>query len=173
MTDAPDIQPKTATGRPCDFTPGLATAICTRIADGESLRAICRGDDMPDKATVFRWLSRQEVEFLAFRDQYARACEVRADTVFEEILEIADDNSRDVTEDEDGNEIVDHDHINRSRLRVDARKWMLGKMQPKKYGERIVNEHSGPGGGPIQTVTSAMSAKEAAEAYAATMGEGE
>jgi hypothetical protein len=118
-------------GRPSRYTPGKAAAICARIADGESLRAICAAGH-PDKATVFRWLEAN----LEFRDQYARAREAQADTYADEIVEIADDGTRDYRM-VDGHELVDHDHIARSRLRVDARKWVAAKLRPKKYGEKV------------------------------------
>jgi hypothetical protein len=71
----------------------------------------------------------------------------------EDIIEISDDGSRDyvATSDEDGAHRVDHDHVSRSRLRVDSRKWLLSKLAPKKYGDRVGLEHYGPGGGPIET----------------------
>ena len=93
---------------------------------------------MPDKSTVLRWLaddSRRE-----FRDHYARAREVQADTLAEETVEIADDSSRDFkTVIRDGVEVqvFDHEHVQRSRLRVDARKWFASKLAPKKYGDKL------------------------------------
>jgi len=125
-------------GRPSDYTPEIALAICDRIASGESLRTICTAHEMPDKATVFRWLAAHE----AFRDQYARAREAQADALAEEILDIADETSGDFIEKQLGDEgstvqIVDHEHISRSKLRVDARKWLTGKLAPKKYGDRM------------------------------------
>lgn len=119
--------------RPSSFTQKKADAICLRLADGESLRSICAGKDMPDRVTVFRWLRERE----EFRNQYARAREDQAESIFEEILEIADDGRRDYVEDEEGHQAVDHDHIQRAKLRVETRKWMLGKLAPKKYGERL------------------------------------
>ena len=67
----------------------------------------------------------------------------------DELLEIADDGRNDRIADEDGNERTDHDVIARSRLRVDTRKWLLSKALPKIYGDKVQNEHSGPGGAPI------------------------
>lgn len=60
----------------------------------------------------------------------------------EEILEIADDGTNDwmMRQGENGvalEPIVDHEHISRSKLRVDARKWLMAKMQPKKYGDYV------------------------------------
>jgi hypothetical protein len=128
-------------GRPSDYTPETANAICTLIVDGMSLRSICKRDGFPDVSTVYRWLANHE----DFCEQYARAKEDQADTLADDIIDIADDGSNDyVTKTrEDGStyETVDYDHIARSRLRVDSRKWIAAKLKPKKYGEKI--EHSG------------------------------
>lgn len=94
---------------------------------------------MPDKATVFRWLADRP----DFRDQYARARDEQADFYAEEILQISDDGRNDYYVTEDGTEIVNHDHIARSRLRVDSRKWLASKLAPKKYGDKVDVEHSG------------------------------
>ena len=120
-------------GRPTDYSVELADTICERIADGESLRAICSEDDMPNKATVFRWLANDN----KFSDQYAKARETQADSLFDEILTIADERENDVIVKEDGTELTQHDVIQRARLRVDARKWMAGKLRPKVYGEKL------------------------------------
>lgn len=77
--------------RPSTFTEEVAGLICERLADGESLRSICSQEGMPSKSMVFRWLAANE----AFRDQYARAREAQADTLFDEILDIADDGRND------------------------------------------------------------------------------
>lgn len=120
-------------GRPSDFTPETASVICERLASGESLRAICADSAMPGKTTVFRWLSVNE----PFRDQYARARVLQLEHMAEEILEISDDGSRDTYEDENGNIRTDHDVVARSRLRVDTRKWLMSKLAPKKYGDKL------------------------------------
>ena len=139
-------------GRPSDYTDGIAKTICLRIADGESLRSVCLDDDMPDKSTVMRWLAKHD----DFRDQYARARELQADSIFDEILDIADDGSNDWMErkDSDGNNIgwrENGEAMRRSALRVDARKWMAGKLRPKKYGEKV--QHTGADGeGPVTVV---------------------
>lgn len=138
-----NIQRKGKTGRPSSFTQAKADAICERLAKGESLRSICVDAAMPDQNSVYRWLR----SFEAFRQQYARAREDQAETIFDEMLGIADDSSRDTVtkENDDGStyETVDHDHIQRSKLRIEARKWVLGKLAPKKYGEKQQIEHSG------------------------------
>ncbi len=126
------------TGRPSDFTQATADIICARLADGESLRAICASDDMPSKTSVFRWLAVNE----AFRDQYARAREAQADHLVDEILEISDDATNDwmVRNGKDGEDstyVLNGEHVQRSRLRVDSRKWFASKVAPKKYGEKL------------------------------------
>ncbi len=83
-----------------------------------------------------------------FRTQYAHAREMQADTLFDEALEIADEASEDWTTAKDGTRVLDHEHVQRSRLRVDTRKWAAGKLAPKRYGDKI--QHTGDGGGPIR-----------------------
>lgn len=123
--------------RPTDYSRAMADKICELLAGGKSLRKICLADDMPHKATVCRWLAIHP----AFRDQYACAREVQADELFDETLEIADDGTKDFVKktNADGSEYdaVDHEHIQRSKLRVDTRKWMASKLAPKKYGEKV------------------------------------
>lgn len=137
------------TGRPSAFTEAVAEAICQRLIDGESLRSVCDDKAMPDKATIFRWLANEENT--EFRDQYARAREMQAEAMAEDIINIADDNAADVREVERNGklvEIVDQDVIARARLRVDTRKWLMSKMAPKKYGDKITSDttlHAGDG----------------------------
>jgi hypothetical protein len=125
-------------------TVSIKAMICERIADGESLRAICEDSGVPAKATIFAWLSEDK----SFSDQYARAREAQADAVFDDILTIADDGRNDWMErkDADDNNIgwrENGEAIRRSQLRIEARKWMAGKLKPKKYGERLDINHSG------------------------------
>lgn len=126
------------TGRPSIFSQALADTICERISNGESLRAICEDDGMPSKSTVFKWLGLEA----EFADQYARAREAQADAIFDDILSIADDGQNDWMEkhDAEGENIgwrENGEAIRRSQLRIDARKWMAGKLKPKKYGEKL------------------------------------
>lgn len=126
-------------GRPSGYTDELADLICERLAEGESLVQICKDDDMPGVSTVFRWLASNA----AFRDTYARAREVQAERLADEIVEIADEGRRDTYIDDEGRERTNYDVIARSKLRVDARKWIASKLAPKKYGEKVQQEHSG------------------------------
>lgn len=104
--------------RPSEFTQEIADTICQQLAEGNSLRSICRADDMPDKSTVLRWLL--DPARAAFCDQYTRARELQADVHVDEMPDIADDGSNDyVTKtNADGStyEQVNSEHIQRSRL---------------------------------------------------------
>lgn len=131
--------------RPSEFTIEIAEAICERLSQGESLRRICSDEKMPGKSTVMRWLDANAL----FRDQYARAREAQADYWAEEIIEISDDGANDTYKDEDGHERTNQDVIARSRLRVDTRKWLMARMAPKKYGDKITQEVTGADGAPL------------------------
>lgn len=120
--------------RPSDYTPEIAAEICERLAGGVSLRAICAAEDMPSDRSVYRWLEANE----EFRQQYARAREVQADTLADEILDISNTTVIGVKTKtgKDGVEITEGDMIEHRRLQVDARKWLAGKLAPKKYGDK-------------------------------------
>lgn len=133
-------------GRPSDYSDTTADEICERISNGESLRRICLTENMPSKSAVFRWLYANE----KFRDQYARAKEAQADALADDILDIADDGENDTYIDGEGNRRVDNDVIARSRLRVDARKWIASKLKPKVYGDKVHSEITGRDGAPME-----------------------
>ena len=135
MTNRKPAPKKRKIGRPSLYTEALAAEICRRLAEGETLRSVCRDKAMPDKATILRWLADKKKA--DFREQYVYAREMQADALFDEALEIADDASGDWTTDKDGKKVLDHENIQRSRLRVDTRKWAAGKMAPKKYGDKL------------------------------------
>lgn len=107
-------------GRATSYTDKKAGEICALIADGNSVKTICEMDDMPSRMTVYRWLEANE----NFRDKYARAKEEHADAIFDDIIHIAD------TENDS----------QKARVRIDARKWVAGKIKPKKYGEKSTTD---------------------------------
>lgn len=135
-------------GRQSTFTQEVADEICDRLAEGESLRAICKDEGMPSVGTVCRWLGESDT----LQKQYARARELQADTLFDEVLHIADNQQigekRKVTND-GKEEVSTGDMIEHRRLQIDARKWMAGKLRPKKYGEFKAVELTGANGGPV------------------------
>ena len=100
------------------------------IRSGKSLRQACLGR-MTDN-TFYEIVDSCEERKL----QYARAMAKRAESIFEDILDIADDGSNDKMI-VDGVEMTNHENIQRSRLRVDSRKWFLSKIMPKLYGDKL------------------------------------
>lgn len=147
-SNTPEEPEKRPPGRPSSFTQEMADLICDALAEGYSLRRICKGEGMPNIATVCRWLAGND----EFRKQYAHAREIQADTLFDETLDIADDGSNDTYLDEDGNQRTDHDVIARSRLRVETRKWMAGKLKPKVYGDKVDLNHGVQPENPLATL---------------------
>ena len=106
--------------------------VCKLIAEeGLSLRKAVIEIKI-SRAVFYKWVDESDEK----KDQYARATEDRQDLIFNDIFTIADDQENDVYVDEKGFEQTNHNVIQRARLRVDARKWALSKMNPKKYGDR-------------------------------------
>ena len=127
MSDTLKKRPK---GRPSDYTQELADEICERLSEGQSLRTVCSDDKMPSRKTVFSWM-RKHPDFL---NQYARAKQEAADALAEEILDISDDAEAAIkgTAEKKSSAMAQA-----YRLRVDTRKFIMAKMKPKKYGEKI------------------------------------
>jgi len=125
---------KKAHGRPSVYTPELAKEICDKLAEGWTLRQVCRADHMPDERTVRDW-ALNNVEF---SPQYAKAREIGYRIMADEVLEIADDGTNDwmLRQGDNPGYEANGEHIQRSRLRVDTRKWLLSKVLPKVYGDK-------------------------------------
>jgi len=109
------------TGRPSTYTQEMGNLICDKLTEGVSLRKLCKGKEFPNASTVYVWLDR----FPLFAEQYARAREAATEDMLEDILEIADDPLIEVQD---------------KRVRIDTRKWAMGKLKPKKYGEKQTHE---------------------------------
>lgn len=121
-------------GRPSAYTKALAERILLKLAEGESLNEICKSEKFPSKSSVYRWLLNPKLR--DFRDNYAQARAIQAEQMADELLDIADDCSNDWME-RNGIEVVNNEAVNRSRLRIDTRKFLLSKLLPKKYGDRV------------------------------------
>lgn len=138
-------------GRPSLYTPEIAAEICKRMSDGESLRQVCRDEHMPHESTVRLWHVEDRE---GFSTQYARAREAQADRWAEEIIEIADDSTNDWMQIENARgriiDVPDQEVLQRSKLRVDTRKWLMSKLLPKRFGDKVQAEMTGEGGGPIK-----------------------
>lgn len=108
--------------------------ICLVIAeDGMSLRNVLKQRGMPSTRTFYEWLAESEEA----QKLYARACKDRADKIADDIIEISNESNADVYLDKDGMPKIDGAAVQRSRLQVDARKWLLAKLHPKKYGDKL------------------------------------
>lgn len=112
--------------------------VINEIAEGgKSLRDALKQKMSPSK---FYDLLEEDKEK---EKRYARACEERTELIADEIMEIADNRGNDIVTLKDGREVVDNAVVQRDRLRIDARKWLLAHLNPKKWGDRIDVEHSG------------------------------
>lgn len=120
------------TGRPIAFTSVAAAEICARLAAGETLRAICRDRSLPTETVVRGWV----VDRPRFAAAYERAREIGYAALADQLLEIADDSSADTYLDDKGKERSVTEAIQRSRLRIDTRKWLLAKVLPRLWGDR-------------------------------------
>jgi len=130
------------------YSQELATQICEALINGKSLRSICEPENMPAASTVCLWLTK----YPDFAEQYAHAREAQADTLADEITDIADDGTNDWmkrSESRGGGYELNGENVQRSRLRVDARKWIASKLKPKKYGDKIEQTHKGDATAPV------------------------
>lgn len=140
-------------GRPAIFERAVFDEVCHRISSGETLRGVCRSDEKyPAPSSIRRWVVLDEPKGVA--EQYARARESCIHEMIDDTIEIADDTTRDtITKTgKDGAEYdaPDNEWIQRSRLRVDTRKWLASKICPKLYGEKVAV--TGEEGGPVQII---------------------
>ena len=119
-------------GRPSEFTPEIGAAICDRLANGETLVAICGSDKgMPDRRTLYRWMDAYE----DFRLSYARARVDQADAWHDELLKVARGSTP--------------ENVQVDRLLVDTLKWTTARANPARYGDRQAIEHTGANGEPL------------------------
>lgn len=117
------------------FEPGTAEKILEGLREGRSLRQVCKGAEMPSASCVRKW-AEEDAEFGV---QYARARDQGLLQLADDLVQIADDGTNDYK----GDGSLDIDHLQRSKLRVDTRKWILSKLVPKIYGDKQVIEHQG------------------------------
>lgn len=113
-----------------EYTPEKGEEICSKLADGISLRTICQEEGMPDKNTFFRWLR----EFPELRDQYARAKEESTDALNEILIELGD---RAIEHSEEADVKAANAVVSAYKLKADNLRWVMSKLKPKKYGEKL------------------------------------
>jgi|LauGreDrversion4_2_1035121.scaffolds.fasta_scaffold941072_1 hypothetical protein len=124
-------------GRPSTYTEEMGNLICDKLTEGISLRKLCMSDDFPNASTVYVWLDR----FPEFAEKYVRAREAATEDMLEDILEIADHPTLDAQE---------------KRVRIDARKWAMGKLKPKKYGDKQIVDVGNKEGETLKTEVSGV-----------------
>jgi len=119
-------------GRPTKMTPEVQQEILDKIVEGRSLvKILSSSDKYPEYTNFCKFLDSNE----EFRQKYVRAKEDQADYLADDIMDIADD--------------ADPENVQVAKLRVDTRKWIASKLKPKKYGDKMFNEHGGLDGKPI------------------------
>lgn len=141
-----DAAPARSPGRPSTFTQEIADEICRRLAQGEPLAQICRDDHMPAVRTVSHWKEASE----AFKADFACAREEGFDQIASDCLDIADETSNDTLFTEHGDR-PNTEWISRSKLRIETRLKLLAKWDPKRYGDKITQEHTNPDGSGLFT----------------------
>ena len=143
-------------GRPSTYTEEMGNLICDKLTEGVSLRKLCAQPEFPTASTVYVWLDR----FPEFAERYARAREAATEDMLEDILEIADHPELDPQE---------------KRVRIDTRKWAMGKLKPKKYGDKQTHEIGNKDGETLKIESNADNAAltlKLAQALNAVGGEG-
>lgn len=125
---------KHAGGRPTIFSAELADKICKEIAQSEKgLHRLHRELDwFPNPSTIMDWLSDNP----KFSAQYARAKSLQADFMGDSLLPIADDTSGDELVTKNG-VIENREFVNRSKIRIETRMWLMERLAPKKYGKQV------------------------------------
>lgn len=143
-------------GRPTNYSVDIAAEICGRMSEGQSIKRIAADENMPCSSTIFVWLQKHN----DFVEMYEVAAQNRAHLLAEESLEIADDGTNDWMERQSTSEkgggvntgwVLNGEHVQRSRLRVDTRKWFAARLNPRKYGDKVDATISG-GDKPVEMV---------------------
>ena len=126
------------------YSEELAEEICDRLATGESLFAICQDAHMPSEKAVRLWV---ETRPDTFAPMYTRAREFGYESIAEAILSLGTDKA--ACSGPDG--YIDNGEVQRLRMLSENRKWLLSKMQPKRYGDKVTQEITGEDGGALIT----------------------
>lgn len=124
-------------GETHSYSQEIADMVCAELIKGRTLRDVCRDEGMPPESTVRTWVYDDREGFAA---QYTRAREVGYHAMADELLDISDDGKNDWMErngEDDAGWAANGEHMQRSRLRVDTRKWLLSKALPKVYGDKL------------------------------------
>ena len=139
MTDEPvdtqsHIEPHRSSGRPSSYSDEIAEKICDGLANGRSLRQICKDEGMPDRGTVLRWEDKNP----DFAAKCTRARGWQGEYVFDEIGEI------------ENAVLVGKITPEQAKVVIGSKQWRAGRLAPKRYGVKVTQELHGPDGGPIK-----------------------
>ena len=137
------VRKRNIAGPHTTMTPFLVKSFLDRVANGESVKSICRDASMPCSATIHNWLR----DVPEFREGYARAKEMVGEALAEQIIELADELPGSYF-DAEGNKRVDAAHVAWTKLRIESRRWLASKLKPKVYGDKT--QVTGEDGGPVQ-----------------------
>jgi hypothetical protein len=143
------VDADTPRAKPHEYTDEIAERICECLSLGVNLRDFDRMVDFPSTWTIMRWVRDNKV----FEAKYYAAMKLSALALEADAMQIAADGQNDTYRDHNGHVKTDWDVLGRSKLRVETIRWVASKRNPARYGEKIQQEHSGPGGGPVQTAT--------------------
>lgn len=119
------------------YSEEIVDKLCTRLADGESLRSICNNDDMPCKATILKWIFvNKDNKYTYLIDQYTLARQMQAELMADEIIDISDDGRNDFMERKESKSgeiyyVTNNESVQRSKLRSDNRKWVSSRLLSK------------------------------------------
>lgn len=155
-------------GRKTDYTEKLADEICELVASQPAgLETICRKNPhLPGSTTIYRWLVKHE----EFAEKYLKAKRLQVNILVDQMLDIADDSSGDVIVGEDGQERLNREFYQRSRLKIDTRKFLAAKLLPRLYGDKVITEITGKDGGAIVKIsTNTADPIEASRIYQETI----
>ena len=126
-----------AGGRPTKYTKELAEEICDRIAtNSKGILKLCEDNShWPNRSTIFKW----KLDNQSFSDLYDKAKTTQLEVLYDDLISISDDTSQDLIENDKGKMVCNNEYVNRSRLKIDTRKWILERLAPKKFGTKQEN----------------------------------
>lgn len=136
-----------------EWAPVIDEILSAIATSPKSLETICKEiESAPHARTFWKWMEQEE----ELGQRYARAKAAQLEVLADQLVDLADTDRicEKITVKADGSrEVVILDQVERTKVQIDTRKWLLAKLNPKKYGERVQNEHSGPDGGAIQIIS--------------------
>jgi hypothetical protein len=152
------------------YSDKLVTEFCERMCQGEAPNQICKDPKMPSYPTIIRWSLSNDPKYEVFRVMYEEAKKIMWMYRADELVDISDNSANDFIDrynkfTEETERVLDPENVQRSKLRIDTRKWLLSKLLPHIYGEKVDVSVGGRDGKPIQAMVLTATAEEAERAY--------